>query len=247
MANEEAKQKRAEAAKKAWLFWNPIVARLEADAAEMRNDAAEMASAKDRIYREIFPWYTKAMAAACGWGIPDSEQVFRERERKRKQVLRKADRKWKELTGLAVLCDAAAWYGAAVRAGYSRAEADVVTCGNAENAIRDWAAGLMKRKKRAPAVEDQAGETLLDRLADILTPQGYKIVKFLWDRKHSTSYDTLAKDCWSNEPTDDAIHKALKRVAETLNANTDLGVTIEIHHSKRRAKLVRPPDNSGDK
>ena len=99
--------------------------------------------------------------------------------------------------------------------------------------------------------EDQADEdrddSLLDRLADILTPQGERIVKYLWTRKYSTGYDTLAENCWDNVPTDYAIHKALKRVADDLNANADLGVTIEVSHAKRRAKLTRPPDRTRDK
>ena len=59
--------------------------------------------------------------------------------------------------------------------------------------------------------------SLLDQLADILTNQGYQIVKCLWNRKHSVAYDTLKgiSNCWRDGVVEDeeTIRKALKRVA----------------------------------
>ena len=95
--------------------------------------------------------------------------------------------------------------------------------------------------RKPPAGEDD--ESLFDQVTDILTPQGDRIVQFLWDRTHSTSYDRLAENCWKDgSAEDETIYKALKRVANDLNANLNLGVTIEIYHAKRRVKLIRPPD-----
>jgi len=96
--------------------------------------------------------------------------------------------------------------------------------------------------QEADRIEGERGDDLLDRLADILTLQGLRIVQYLWNRKHSTGYETLKETCWKNEPTDEAIQKALKRVQGKLNEDPSLGVTIEIHHAKRRVKLDHPPD-----
>jgi hypothetical protein len=104
-----------------------------------------------------------------------------------------------------------------------------------------------KRDEAAEIEYDQDDDSLLDRLADILTPQGNRIIKHLWNRRHSTSYESLTDNCWDGPQEDETIKTALKRVQKTLNANPDLGVTIEIRHAEKRVKLTRPPDKSGDK
>jgi hypothetical protein len=99
--------------------------------------------------------------------------------------------------------------------------------------------------------QEKTGDgSLLDRVIDILTPQGKKIIKVLWNRKYATTYNTLAdtSGAWRNEePSDETIRTALKRVAKELNKHTDLGVTIKISHSEREVKRIPPPDKSGDK
>jgi len=108
--------------------------------------------------------------------------------------------------------------------------------------LREWAESEIARLTGGPA-KDQGGNSLLDRLADILTPRQYKIVKHLWGRS-GIGFDTLAKipGCFRDVPSDEAIIKALKRTQDRLNAHPELGITVSFSQRKRRATLNRSPD-----
>jgi len=197
----------------------------------------------------MFPTFSRDLQAAGGRDSPGGKEVFD-----------RADRQWKKITRLPILCNLMAWQAAAVAAGYPAPDLDKLDLEKAEWMIRSWACALAAERRRkqrrgngggsstpdkAPGVEDHGDEAILDRLADILTSDGYRIVKFLWGRKYSTTYETLADKCWRNVPTDAAINTALKRVAGRLNTHTDLGIEIEIAHSKRRVKLNRLSNKLG--
>jgi hypothetical protein len=89
----------------------------------------------------------------------------------------------------------------------------------------------------------------LDRLANLLTPQGYRIVDFLWNRLNGAGFNAIATvpKAFQGGPTDEAIVKALKRIGTCFNQHLDLGLSISICSAKRRAKLTRLPDSAGDK
>jgi hypothetical protein len=103
-----------------------------------------------------------------------------------------------------------------------------------------------ERQEIPPAHIDAA---LLERLANDLTPQGYRIASYLLDQPNGVSYDTLAEipRAFRPGPTDEAIEKALKRIGNYFNSHLDLGLSISIFPAKRRAKLIRSSDSPGDK
>jgi hypothetical protein len=84
----------------------------------------------------------------------------------------------------------------------------------------------------------------LERLADDLTPQRYRILVYLWDQPSGASFDSLAEipRAFRGRPADGAIVKALERIGAYLASHTDLGLAIQISKTKRRAKIIRPSD-----
>jgi hypothetical protein len=116
---------------------------------------------------------------------------------------------------------------------------------------RDVAARIISMRSDAASAsggngntDTDANENTLEILSDILSNQGYNIVYYLWNRPRGADYNSLIDipNAWRDIPSDEAIEKALKRIAKKLNENPELGVTIEISTSKRRAKLTRLPD-----
>ncbi len=108
--------------------------------------------------------------------------------------------------------------------------------------LQEWAVSEIDRLTPGTAAEP-GGDSLLDRLADILTPQQHKIVKRLWGRT-GTGFAALAQTpgCFRDVPSDEAIIKALKRIQDRLNAHPGLGATVSFSQPKRRAMLNLPPD-----
>lgn len=123
----------------------------------------------------------------------------------------------------------------------------------AANSIRSILAACLETPSAASgAGEDEKPDVppvtpekaLLDTLNDELTPQGWRIVSYLWNKPRGASYDTLAgvRGAFRGGPTDEAIEKALKRIGDYFNKNLDLNLQIQISPAKRRAKLIRPAD-----
>lgn len=82
-----------------------------------------------------------------------------------------------------------------------------------------------------------------------LSGQSLVLFQFLQSRHHATEFATLRNECnaWRNEPSDDAIEKALKRLRNKLTSST---YTVEIENNiyVQRCRLVNlDADDSGDK
>ncbi|MHB8951800.1 MAG: hypothetical protein ACYC4U_02350 [Pirellulaceae bacterium] len=110
-----------------------------------------------------------------------------------------------------------------------------VDCDRFEVGIVDeWARAIR-------GIETQsAPPSLLNEVCELLTPTQVKIVRFLWDRSHPTSWDTLAT-CWPNrEAADAAIKKTLQRLTERLLAMDVTTVFLDVSEGKRTVRLSRP-------
>lgn len=86
-------------------------------------------------------------------------------------------------------------------------------------------------------------EPLLDRLADLLSGNQHRIVKYLWGRK-GAGFNALAQipGAFRDVPSDEAIVRALERIQARLNANPELQVTLSFSADKQRASINRPSD-----
>ena len=101
--------------------------------------------------------------------------------------------------------------------------------------------------------EDEPQQTVLDQLCDELSEQSAAIVRFLWNQKHRTSWDTLGDadqnkypKMWRRRPPDEnAIRTALKRTEERLAPVFDTyHVSLQIDFGKKRVRLQKR--DSGD-
>jgi len=68
-----------------------------------------------------------------------------------------------------------------------------------------------------------------------------RIVRFLWDQRYPSKWDTLAASCWSSgEAADSAIKKQIGRLAERLLENDVTDVFLDIDTVRRSVNLIRP-------
>ena len=74
--------------------------------------------------------------------------------------------------------------------------------------------------------------------------QQREILKYLWDARHATNWDSLPQGCWrTGQPTceqeDRTVKGALERLRDKLNNLQEYGLTLEVHSANRTTKLVR--------
>lgn len=118
--------------------------------------------------------------------------------------------------------------------------------------IREKVESLANPKGEGTPVDEKAGQqtatvhdesTPPDDLLHELTPQQGKIVKYLWNAKHATKWQSQPADCWrGGRPTSDqddrTIESALERLRDRLNVLRTFGLTLEVHSAKQTTKLL---------
>jgi hypothetical protein len=89
-----------------------------------------------------------------------------------------------------------------------------------------------------PEHDTESGDA--DPIEDVLTGQLLPLYRYLKTRKRRTSFDSLAKlkNCWRNdEPSEDAIVKALKRLQKELNKIPNCPTSLVVEAKNRRTYL----------
>lgn len=81
----------------------------------------------------------------------------------------------------------------------------------------DGSRGSTKRADRDGRREEPVDHTV-DAISEALSGQLLKLYEFLQARKHWTRFDSLRKlACWRDEPDDETIYRALRRLRDALN------------------------------
>lgn len=80
-----------------------------------------------------------------------------------------------------------------------------------------------------------------DPIAECLDGQSLKLYYFLRERRHWTTYKTLAdkEGFWRQaDPSDQTVHRSLRRLQTSLNAIPRCAVNLQIEHENCRARLT---------
>ncbi len=105
----------------------------------------------------------------------------------------------------------------------------------------------------APKTADPADNQDREQLMEVLSIWSARqkparlIVECLWKHTRLVGWDGLPQKAFRGDdrPTNEAVHKALKRIKEALSKNFDrFKIDLEILESERRVRLVKPPDSS---
>ncbi|MDZ4688651.1 MAG: hypothetical protein SH850_26560 [Planctomycetaceae bacterium] len=94
---------------------------------------------------------------------------------------------------------------------------------------------------------------LCERACEPLTTLQTNIIRFVWKRKHSTGFNTLAENCWPNGvASDETIIKRLRDIEGRWDARATPDkwfglLDLEISPGKRTVKLVRSGQSEGQK
>ncbi len=83
-----------------------------------------------------------------------------------------------------------------------------------------------------PIIPD--GREEIDETCSNLGGQGLTLFRFLVDRKHKTSYDTLLDHCWDKPVLETSIQTALERLATSLNKMEPQRFSVVNEFSNRR-------------
>ena len=121
-------------------------------------------------------------------------------------------------------------------------ESDVLACrppvnDSAFDAVKTSPGEKVQSGSQAGAISDDGGDG--DPIEDALTGQKLALYRYLKPRRRRTPFDILAKlKCWRvDQPTDDAIVKALKRLRDILNKIPNCSISLVIEGNNRRTRL----------
>lgn len=93
------------------------------------------------------------------------------------------------------------------------------------------------RNLNADANSDKVSR--IDRICERLSPNQTVLLRFLWPRRHATSFNTLPKESFqSDNPSDEAIKKAFDRLQAKLIEIRENKLLLEVSMAKRTVKLT---------
>lgn len=95
---------------------------------------------------------------------------------------------------------------------------------------------------RPPQTMTDEAEQLETICGFLNSPLHERIVRFLWDRKHKTGFDTLRSSCWDgSDVLDETIKRTCSRISERLASH----LAIHVSTANRRVSLEIFPPKAG--